>query len=189
MPFRLIEAEDYVRVHPSEFGKSLEDVALAQLRARYEGKVFRDLGYVVAVLNAKVSREGVILFGDGSTYHKALFNLLAFTPLDGEIVHGIVETVREIGVMVRIGPVLGFINKIHLMEEPNVLFDASTKSFIGERSKRKIGVGDVVRARITGVSYVAQKEGVDLAMRITMTMRGPALGKLEWLKEKKAKKA
>ncbi|MEM3326005.1 MAG: DNA-directed RNA polymerase, partial [Thermoproteus sp.] len=50
-------------------------------------------------------------------------------------------------------------------------------------------VGDLVRARITGVSYVAQKEGVDLSVRITMTMRGPGLGKLEWLKEKKGKKS
>jgi DNA-directed RNA polymerase subunit E' len=188
MPFRLIEAEDYVRINPSEFGKPLEDVALAQLRARYEGKSFRDLGFVVAVLGAKVAREGVILFGDGATYHRAVFDLLTYVPLDGEIAHGVVESAREVGVMVRIGPVLGFINRIHLMDEPNILFDASTKSFIGERSKRKVGVGDVVRARITGVSYVAQREGLDLAVRITMTMRGPGLGKLEWLREKKGKK-
>ncbi|CCC81265.1 DNA-directed RNA polymerase [Thermoproteus tenax] len=188
MPFRLVEAEDYIRVPPSDFNKPLEDVALGQLRSKYEGKSFRDLGYVVAVLDAKVNREGVIIFGDGATYHKAIFHILTFMPLDGEVVHGIVESAREVGVMVRIGPVLGFINKIHLMDEPNVLFDASTKSFIGERTKKKLSIGDVVRARITGISYVAQKEGVDLALRITMTMRMPGLGKLEWLKEKKGKK-
>ncbi|MBP1449428.1 MAG: DNA-directed RNA polymerase [Thermoproteus sp.] len=188
MPFRLIEAEDFVRVDPSEFGKPLEDVARAQLRARYEGRAFRDLGFVIAVIDAKVSRDGHIIFGDGATYHKAVFTLLTYVPLDGEVVHGIVESAREVGVMVRIGPVLGFINRIHLMEEPNIFFDSSAKSFIGEKSKRKVAIGDLVRARVTGISYVAQKEGADLTLRITMTMRAPGLGKLEWIKEKKGKK-
>ncbi len=39
MPFRLVEAEDYVRIPPSEFGKPLEEIALMQLRSRYEGRV------------------------------------------------------------------------------------------------------------------------------------------------------
>ncbi|MFB6490598.1 MAG: DNA-directed RNA polymerase [Thermoproteus sp. AZ2] len=186
MPFRIIEAEDYVRIAPIDFGKPLEDVARAQLRARYEGRAFRDLGMVVAVVDVKVSRDGVIIFGDGATYHSATFTLLTYMPLDGEVVHGVVESAREVGVMVRAGPVLGFINKIHLMEEPNIFFDASSKSFIGERTKRKVSVGDLVRARITGISYVPQREGNDIALRITMTMRAPGLGKLEWIREKKA---
>lgn len=187
----MVEAEDYVRIPPADFGKPLEDIALQQLKARYEGRVLREVGYVVAVLTAKVSREGKIVFGDGGTYHKALFTMLAYMPLDGEIVEGVVENVREMGMLVRIGPVLGFINKIHVMDEPNILFDASTKSYIGERTKRRVGVGDVVRARITGVSFTTPREGTDLLLRVTLTMRMPGLGKLEWVKEKKpaAKKA
>lgn len=191
MPFRLVEAEDYVRIPPSEFGKPLEETALSQLKNRYEGRVLREVGYVVAVLNTKVSREGKIVFGDGGTYHKAVFTMLAFMPLDGEIVEGVVENVREMGMLVRIGPVLGFINKIHVLDEPNIFFDASTKSYIGERTKRKVTVGDVVRARITGVSFTTPREGTELLLRVTLTMRMPGLGKLEWIKEKKpaAKKA
>ena len=97
MPFKLVEAEDYVRIPPSEFGKPLEDIALAQLKARYENRVVREVGYVVAVLSVKVKREGKIIFGDGGTYHKARFTLLAFVPLDGEVVEGVVENVREVG--------------------------------------------------------------------------------------------
>ncbi len=191
MPFRLVEAEDYVRVPPTEFGKPLEDIALSQLKSRYEGKVLREVGYIVAVLNVKVGREGKIVFGDGGTYHRAVFTMLAFMPLDGEVVEGVVENAREMGMLVRIGPILGFINKIHIMDDPNIFFDASTKSYIGERTKRRVSVGDVVRARITGVSFTTPREGTDLLTRVTLTMRSPGLGKLEWVKEKKpaAKKA
>jgi len=183
VPFKLIEAEDYVRIPPSEFGKPLEDIALAQLKARYENRVIREVGYVVAVLSVKVRREGKIIFGDGGTYHKARFTLLAFVPLDGEVVEGVVENVREVGMLVRVGPVVGFINKIHVMDEPNIFFDASTKSYIGERTRRRVSVGDVVRARITGVSFTTPREGTDLLLRVTMTMRMPGLGKIEWVKE------
>lgn len=185
MPFRIVEAEDYVRVPPTEFGKPLEDIALQQLRNKYEGKVLREVGYVVAVLSTKVGREGKIVFGDGGTYHKAVFTILAYMPLDGEVVEGVVENVREMGMLVRIGPILGFINKIHVMDDPNIFFDASTKSYIGERTKRKVTVGDVVRARITGVSFTTPREGTELLLRVTLTMRMPGLGKMEWIKEKK----
>jgi hypothetical protein len=39
VPFRLVETENDVRIPPSEFGKSLEEIALMQLRSRYEGRV------------------------------------------------------------------------------------------------------------------------------------------------------
>lgn len=185
MPFKIVEAEDYVRIPPTEFGKPLEEIALTQLKNRYEGKVLREVGHVVAVLSVKVSREGKIVFGDGGTYHKAVFKLLAFMPLDGEVVEGVVENVREMGMLVRIGSVSGFINKIHVMDEPNVFFDATTKSYIGEKTKRRVSVGDVVRARITGLSFVTPREGFEFVLRVTMNMRMPGLGKLEWIKEKK----
>ncbi|MEM1597327.1 MAG: DNA-directed RNA polymerase [Pyrobaculum sp.] len=191
MPFKIVEAEDYVRIPPTEFGKPLEEIALAQLRKRYEGRVLREVGYIVAVLSAKVDREGRVVFGDGGTFHKSSFTLLAYMPLDGEVVEGVVENVREMGMLVRVGPVLGFINKIHVMDEPNVFFDASSKSYVGERTKRKVTVGDVVRARITGVSFTTPREGSDLLLRVTLTMRMPGLGKLDWIRERKpaAKKA
>ncbi len=185
MPFRLVEVEDYVRIPPTDFGKPLEEIALQQLKNRYEGRVLREVGYVLAVISAKVSNEGVIVFGDGGTYHKAVFQLLVFIPLDGEVLDGVVENVREMGMLLRVGPVLGFINKIHVMDEPNVYFDGSTKSYIGERTKRKITVGDLARARVTGLSFSTPREGTDLVLRVTLTMRMAGLGKLEWLREKK----
>jgi DNA-directed RNA polymerase subunit E' len=190
VPFRLVEAEDYIRVPPSEFGKPLEDIAIQQLRKKYESRVLRDVGYVVAVLSVRVEREGKIIFGDGGTYHKTSFTMLAFMPLNGEIVEGVVEGAREIGMFVRIGPIVGFINKVHVMDEPDIFFDAAGRSYIGGRSKRRVGVGDIVRARITGVSLVTPRDSTSLTFRVIMTMRTPGLGKLEWLKEKKpAKKA
>ncbi len=180
--FKVLEVEGYVRIPPERFGERLENVALEELRKRFEDSVVKDLGYIVAVFDVKVERRGVLIFGDSGTYHRAFFKLLTFMPLEGEVVEGDVVSVRDIGIMVRVGPINGLVHRVHIMDEPNVLFDRQASLFIGERSKRKIGKGDVVRARITGISYVSTREGGSL-IRLTLTMRQPGLGKVEWIKE------
>ncbi len=180
--FKVFEVEGYVRIPPERFGEQLDRVALEELRKRFEDRVVRELGYIIAVFDVKVDRRGNLIFGDSGTYHRAFFKLLTFVPLEGEIVEGDVASVRDIGITVRVGPINGLVHRVHIMDEPNVLFDRQASLFIGERTKRKIGKGDVVRARITGISYVSTREGGSL-IRLTLTMRQPGLGKLEWVKE------
>ncbi len=180
--FKVFEVEGYVRIPPERFGEQLDRVALEELRKRFGDRVVRGLGYIIAVFDVKVDRRGNLIFGDSGTYHRAFFKLLTFVPLEGEIVEGDVASVRDIGITVRVGPINGLVHRVHIMDEPNVLFDRQASLFIGERTKRKIGKGDVVRARITGISYVSTREGGSL-IRLTLTMRQPGLGKLEWVKE------
>ena len=179
---------DYVRVPSSEAGRRpLAEIAEEQLKQKYEGKVVHGVGYVVLVYDVEVSKRGRILFGDAATYHRARFKALAYLPLEGEVVDGVVEDARDIGIFVRIGPVVGFVNKVHIMED-SVFFNREAKAFVGEKTKRTVRVGDVVRARVVGVSYIVDRNTRQLALRVTMTMRGLGLGKHEWIAEAAAKK-
>jgi len=129
----------------------------------------------------EVSRRGVIIFGDGATYNRVRFKALVFTPLNNEIIEGEVIRTEDFGAFVRIGPVDGLIHRTQMMEDNVVLYDKQSGSFVGEKSKRKLGRGDVIRARIVGVSYVTTSNK-DM-VRISLTLRQPFLGKLEWIEE------
>ncbi len=186
--FRVITVEDYIRVPPSVFNEPIDKIAYEQLRANYEGKVDRELGVFVAVFDVKVDKRGVIVYGDGATYHKVSFKALVFVPLINEIVEGDVVDVKEYGAHVRIGALTAFVHRSQVMDENVVLFDRQSSVFMGEKNRqKKVGRGDVVRARIVGVSYVSTANGVRL--NVSMTMRQPFLGKIEWIEEAtKAKK-
>jgi DNA-directed RNA polymerase subunit E' len=173
--------EDYVRISPARFGEPIERVALEELRDSYEGRIERDVGIYIAVFDVEVSKRGVIIFGDGATYNKVRFKALVFTPLNNEVIEGEVVRTEDFGAFVRIGPVDGLIHRTQMMEDNVVLYDKQSGSFVGEKSRRKIGKGDVVRARIVGVSYVTA--GNRDMVRISLTLRQPFLGKLEWIEE------
>ncbi len=179
--WRVLTLEDYVRIPPSRFGEPLEKVAYEQLREKYEGKVERDVGVFVKILSLEVSRKGIITFGDGATYHKVKLKILVFTPLNNEIVEGDIVDTTEYGAFVRIGPIRALLHKTQLMSDNIIYYDKSSGTFIGERTKRRIGKGDVVRARIVSVSYAITSKG--LTVRIGLTARQPFLGKLEWIEE------
>ncbi|WP_243679190.1 hypothetical protein [Vulcanisaeta distributa] len=70
-----------------------------------------------------------------------------------------------------------------MMEDNVVLYDKQSGAFVGERSRRRLGRGgDVVRARVVGgVSYVTA--GNRDVVRVSLTLRQPMLGKLEWIEE------
>ncbi len=179
--WRIITVEDYVRIPPSRFGEPLDKVAYEQLKVRYEGKVERDVGVFVKILSLEVSRKGIITFGDGATYHKVRLRVLVFTPLNNEIVEGDVVETTEYGAFVRIGPVRGLLHKTQMMNDNIVLYDKASGTFIGEKTKRKLSKGDIVRVRIVSVSYVLTSAG--LGLRIGLTARQPFLGKPEWIEE------
>ncbi len=173
--------EDYVRIPPSRFGEPLDKVAYEQLRDKYEGKVERDIGIFVKILSLEVSKKGIITFGDGATYHKVRVKILVFSPLNNEIVEGDVVETTEYGAFIRIGPVRGLLHKTQMMSDNIIFYDKTSGTFIGEKSKRRLGKGDVVRVRIVSVSYVLTSSG--LGLRISLTARQPFLGKYEWIEE------
>ncbi|MEM3000262.1 MAG: DNA-directed RNA polymerase [Candidatus Bathyarchaeia archaeon] len=175
--FKLVTLQDTIRIPPETFGNPLEKVGYDQVKAKYEGVVDEELGYVIAVTSVDVSPIGKIIPGDGATYHKVTFSLLTFYPVLQEIVEGDVVEIADFGAFVRIGPVDALLHVSQLMDD-FMSYDEKQGVLLGKETKRKLMSGDQVRVRITAVSLGrAGSSG-----KIGVTARQPFLGKLEWIK-------
>ena len=175
--FKLITLQDTIRIPPETFGTPLEKVGRDQVKTKYEGIVDEELGYVIAVTRVEVSPIGKIIPGDGATYHKVTFSLLAFYPIIQEIVEGDVVEIADFGAFVRIGPVDALLHVSQLIDD-YMSYDEKQGVLLGKETKRKLTSGDQLRVRITAVSLGrAGSSG-----KIGVTARQPSLGKLEWLK-------
>jgi DNA-directed RNA polymerase subunit E' len=176
--FKLITLEDTIRIPPETFGKSLDSVGRQQVKAKYEGIVGEELGYVIAVTSAEVSPIGKIIPGDGATYHKVKFSLLTFYPVIQEVVEGDVVEIADFGAFLRIGPVDALLHVSQLMDD-FISYDEKQGVLAGKETRRKLICGDQVRVRVTAVSLGR----VGSSGKIGVTARQPFLGKLEWIKE------
>ncbi|MEM2107736.1 MAG: DNA-directed RNA polymerase [Candidatus Bathyarchaeia archaeon] len=175
--FKLVTLQDTIRIPPETFGNPLGKVGHDQVKAKYEGVVDEELGYVIAVTHVDVSPVGKIIPGDGATYHKVTFSLLTFYPVLQEIVEGDVVEIADFGAFVRIGPVDALLHVSQLMDD-YMSYDEKQGVLLGKETKRKLMSGDQVRVRVTAVSLGrAGSSG-----KIGVTARQPFLGKLEWIK-------
>jgi len=174
--FKLITLEDTIRIPPETFGNPLEAVGHQQVKAKYEGVVDEELGYVVAVTDVRVRPIGKIIPGDGAAYHKVTFSLLTFHPIIQEVVEGEVVEVADFGAFVRIGPIDALLHVSQLMDD-FISYDEKQGVLLGKETRRKLVSGDHIRVRITAVSLgKAGSSG-----KIGVTARQPFLGKLEWI--------
>lgn len=176
--FKLVTLQDTIRIPPETFGNPLGKVGRDQVKAKYEGMVDEELGYVIAVTRVDVSPIGKIIPGDGATYHKVTFSLLTFYPVLQEIVEGDVVEIADFGAFLRIGPVDALLHVSQLMDD-YISYDEKQGVLQGKETKRKVASGDQIRVRITAVSLGrAGSSG-----KIGVTARQPFLGKLDWIKE------
>lgn len=176
--FKLVTMEDTIRIPPETFGNPLDSVGYQQVKAKYEGVVDETLGYVIAVINVKVSPVGKIIPGDGAAYHRVTFSLLTFYPTLQEVVEGEVVEIADFGAFVRIGPVDALLHVSQLMDD-FISYDEKQGVLLGKETSRKLTTGDRVRVRITAVS-LGRAGG---SAKIGVTARQPFLGKLEWIEE------
>ncbi len=178
MGYKLYTISDVVRVPPNMFALKLEESVLNMLREKYERKIDKDMGIVLAITNARNVGPGAIIHGDGASYHKVTFDALCFMPEVNEVFDGEVSEVVEFGAFVRMGPLDGL---VHLSQITNdfLSFDKKTMAFVGRESKKTLKKGDLVRAKISTVSM----KGSIPETKIGMTMRPAGLGKLEWLQD------
>jgi DNA-directed RNA polymerase subunit E' len=176
--FKLVTLQDTIRIPPETFGNPLGEVGRDQVKAKYEGIVDEELGYVIAVTRVEVSPIGKIIPGDGATYHKVTFSLMTFFPVIQEIVEGDVAEIADFGAFLRIGPVDALLHVSQLMDD-YISYDEKQGVLQGKETKRKLASGDQVRVRITAVS-LGRAGG---SGKIGVTARQPFLGKLEWIKE------
>lgn len=178
--FYLTEVEDHIRVEPKLFGMKTIDAVENQLKETYDDYYDKEIGKVVMVVDVSEVGEGVIIPGDGAVYYKSTFKLLTWKPELQELVYGTVSEIASFGAFMDLGVTRGM---IHISQTMNdyVSFSKSN-ALMGKVSKRSLKEGDLCLARIVAISH---KGG---ALKMSLTMRQPGLGKLEWIKEEKNKK-
>ncbi|AEB94178.1 MAG: DNA-directed RNA polymerase [Metallosphaera sp.] len=172
--FKVIKAKGVVRIPPELFGEPLSKTALDILNNEYKERLFKDLGLVLTVIKANVSEEGMIVFGDGATYHEVEFELLTFLPIIQEVVEGDITQVDNYGIYVNMGPMDGLVH-VSQIGDDNYKFDSVRGILVGEKSKKSFQKGDLVRARVMTVSSTASNR----PPRIGLTMKQTGLGKIE----------
>lgn len=178
--FYLIEAEDYVRVAPENFGLPVREAIIKELEKAYENLIEEDIGIVLKVIDVKEVGEGVIIPEDGAVYYNAKFILLAFKPEINELVYGKISQITSFGAFVNIGVIDALIHISQTMDD--FVSFSKTNSLIGKNTKKSLKKGDLCLARIVAISYKTTPP------KIGLTMRQPGLGKLEWIEKEKKKK-
>ncbi len=178
--FKLATIEDEVRVHPKYFDLDLEDAIIESLRDEVEGKIDPNIGVFLVVTKVLNVGEGEIVPEDPAIHYPATYEVLIFQPENQEVVLGEVVDISEFGAFVRIGPLDALVHVSQILND-RISYDPKNSTFMGKRTKRKLQIGDVVRARIVGVSLGKNRT------KISLTMRQPWLGSISWIETDKRK--
>lgn len=175
----MVRIEDTIRILPERFGEDLDEVIEEIVQKTFEGTIRKNHGLIVVTQNIKPIGDGMVIHGDGALYQKVEFEALVFKPEMQEIVNGIICEIAEFGAFCHIGPFDALIHMSQIMND-YVEIDTENELIVGKEKKRKLRVGDSVRARIVAISLneVSARES-----KIGLTMRQPALGSYEWLYE------
>jgi len=174
--YKLFTMEDKVRVPPQYFTMKLNEAVHQILIEKYERMLDKDMGIIVAVSNANVKSEGIIIPGDGAAYYDVEYQVLCFKPEVNEVFKGDVTEVLDFGILVRMGPVEGL---AHLSQITNdfMVYNRRIPALVGKDTNKSIRKGDIVYAKISTVGMKSNIQNV----KIGLTMRPLGLGKLEWV--------
>ncbi|CAD7774553.1 DNA-directed RNA polymerase subunit E' [Candidatus Methanoperedenaceae archaeon GB50] len=170
---------DTVRIAPEMLGKPVKESVKLALREKLEATISKKIGAIVAILDVIGVGDGHILAGDGGVYYETTFDALVFTPVMQEVIEGSVVEIVEFGAFVGIGPMDGLLHISQITDE-YIYYDEKNSRLVTKDSGRSINVGDRLRTRIVAVS-LNEREPRD--SKIGLTMRQPALGKIEWIEE------
>ncbi len=174
-----MKIEDTVRILPDQFGEDLDEVVQHIVEETFEGTMRKNHGIIVVADNIEPIGDGIVIHGDGAMYQKVQFDALTFKPEMQEVVDGIVCEIVEFGAFCHIGPIDALIHMSQIMND-YVEVDADNEIITGKQKKNTLRVGDAVRTRVVAVSMneLSARES-----KIGLTMRQPALGAHEWLKQ------
>ncbi len=174
---------DRIRVPPSMFGSVLEDAVTSILRERYEGRIYKDLGIVLAINNSKLLSEGLVIPGDGGAYYTIQFEALTFYPVVNEVYRAEIKEVVEFGAFASIGPFQGLLH-VSQIDKEKFYYDKKAKHLSSKALRRTLKKGDEVLVKVSTVSMKSTSSDT----KIGLTMRPDGLGKPEWLEKKVPKK-
>jgi len=179
--YKILTAVEEVRVPPVKFDLGIDEGIKQSLAEQIEGKIDPEIGVFLAVTDILEIGEGRILPEDGAIHYKTKFKVLAFVPELNEVLPGQIVDITEFGAFARIGPIDALVHVSQIMDD-KISYNPKTSSIIGKKTGKKIENDDVIRARVVGVSL-----GKGGRSKISLTMRQPALGVIDWLdKEKRA---
>ena len=180
--FKILTVKDEVRVPPIKFDLELDNAVKESLQDQIEGKINADIGVFLVVTDILSVGDGKIIPEDGAIYYPVEFKILIYKPELNEIVTGEVVDVTEFGAFTRIGPLDALVHVSQIMDD-KISYDAKNAAFTGKKTGIKLREGDLIRARIVGVSLGKGRS------KISLTMRQPHLGAMDWIeREKKNKK-
>lgn len=177
--FSVIEIQDYVRVEPKLFGLETKKAVEKQLGETYSEHIDKEIGAVVGVIEVSKVGEGIIIPGDGAAYYLSNFKLLTWKPELQELTYGIISEITNFGAFIDLGAIQGMIHISQTMEDYVSLSKSGT--LLGKSTKKSLRKGDLCLARIVAISYKGNEP------KLSLTMRQPGLGKLDWIKEEKRK--
>jgi DNA-directed RNA polymerase subunit E' len=177
--YTMVKVEDTIRIPPEKFGEDLDKVIEETVQKTFEGTMRKQYGLIVVADNIKPIGDGIVIHGDGAMYQKVMFDALMFKPELQEVLDGVVCEIVEFGAFCHIGPLDALIHMSQIMND-YVEVDSTAELIVGKEKKKTLKIGDAVRARVVAVSLneLSARES-----KIGLTMRQPALGAHEWLKE------
>jgi DNA-directed RNA polymerase subunit E' len=177
--YYLDHRRDVVRIPPERLGPELVNVLTELAQQQFEGKLVDGQNLAVTIRDVRPVGEGHIIHGDGGVYQEVEYQALVFRPEIQEVVEGAVVEIRKFGAFVRFGPLDGLLHVSQIMDD-RVNIDEHNQRLVGIESKKDLRVGYRVRARVVSLSL---SEISPRDSRIGLTMRQPALGRLEWIQE------
>jgi len=177
--YTMVKVEDTIRIPPEKFGEDLDKVIDETVQKTFEGTMRKQYGVIVVADNIKPLGDGIVIHGDGAMYQKVIFDALMFKPELQEVLDGVVCEIVEFGAFCHIGPLDALIHMSQIMND-YVEVDSTAEMIVGKEKKKTLKIGDAVRARVVAVSLneLSARES-----KIGLTMRQPALGAHDWLKE------
>jgi DNA-directed RNA polymerase subunit E' len=179
--YKILTMKDEVRVPPTKFDLDLKDALKESLQDSIEGNMNTDIGVFLAVTEVTNMGEGKIVPEDGAIFYPAEFKVLSYKPEINEIVLGEVVDITEFGAFIRIGPIDALAHVSQIMDD-KITYDSKNAVFLGKKSGYKLKEGDIVKARVVAVSLGKGRS------KISLTMRQPTLGAVEWIEKEKKKK-
>ncbi|WP_423792029.1 DNA-directed RNA polymerase [Methanocaldococcus indicus] len=182
--YKILKILDVVRVPPSKFGNDLKETVKSILIEKYEGRLDKDVGFILSIVDVNNIGDGKVVHGDGAAYHPVEFEVLVYVPKMYELIEGEVVDIVEFGAFVRLGPLDGLVHVSQIMDD-YVSYDPKREAIIGKETGKVLEIGDKVRARIVAISLKPERKR---GSKIALTMRQPYLGKLEWIEEEKRKR-
>jgi DNA-directed RNA polymerase subunit E' len=178
-----MQLADKVRVPPHRLGEELSRVILDVLQEQLEASIDKEIGIFIAITRVLDIGEGEIVPGDGAVYYDVEFEAVVLRLTLQEIVEGLTVETTSFGAFISLGPIDAMLHVSQISDE-YINYDEKNSRLICQESKRFIGVGDPVRARVVTLS-LNEREPRD--SKIGLTMRQSGLGTLRWLEEDLAK--